>query len=329
MHCKTRYLLKMPTLGMTKLILIVSLVGLVSACSKKHGDEKSSQSIVIVNGDEITVHQVNNVLQRANVQSGQQEVAGRQVVQGLVDRQILIQAANKEKLDRKPQVMQAIEDAKAQILAQAYLESRIGGLVKPTAEEVADYRAKHQDLFASRKVFITDEVVFSLDADSVGQLQTIAKSEKTLKDLEQWLKAHQIKYAVNRVSHAAETLPQQLLTQFGKMAIGQLVFIGANDKNARAMGVSMAEIKEMPISEKDSKPLIERMLIEQKRKLTVEAEMKRLREAAKIEYINKKYDPVNAPKVEKPVAEAKSLNDEQDQAKQKMKSSVNEGLNGL
>jgi len=93
---------------MTKLILIVSLVGLVSACSKKHGDEKSSQSIVIVNGDEITVHQVNNILERVNVQSGQQVAAGRQIVKSLVDRQILIQAANRVSLDRKPQVMQAI-----------------------------------------------------------------------------------------------------------------------------------------------------------------------------------------------------------------------------
>jgi len=214
-------------------------------------------------------------------------------------------------------------------LAQAYLESHIGGLIRPTAEEVADYRTKHQDMFVNRKVYITDEVAFTLDAGSLEQLKTIAKSEKTLKDLELWLKAHQVKYVVNRVPHATETLPPELITQFGKMAIGQLVFIGANVPNAKTMAMSIAEIKEMPISEKDSKPLIERILMEQRRQLAVEAEMKRLREVAEIRYINKNYDPINAPKVEKPVTETKSLNDDQRQSKEKIKSTLNEGLNGL
>jgi hypothetical protein len=82
------------------------------------------------------VYQVNNELQRANVQPAQQEAASRQIVQGLVDRQILLQAAHKEKLDRKPQVMQAIENAKMQILAQAYLQERVASVAKPTADEI-------------------------------------------------------------------------------------------------------------------------------------------------------------------------------------------------
>jgi hypothetical protein len=106
-----------------------------------------------------------------------------------------------------------------------------------------------------------------------------------------------------------------------------MVFIGANGPNAQAMAVSMAQIKEMPISEKDSKPLIERILTEQKRKQVAETEMKRLRESAKIRYIDKSFDPANAPKVENPVAAAEPVTDAQ--AKQKMESSVNKGLNGL
>lgn len=329
MHCNTHYLMKAPKPGLAKLVLLLALVGLVTACGKKHGDEKSSQSIVSVDGEEITVHQVNNELQRANIQPAQQEAASRQIVQGLVDRQILLQAAHKEKLDRKPQVMQAIENAKMQILAQAYLQERVASVAKPTGAEIEEYRTQHQDIFANRKVYVTDEAVFALEAGSAAKLQEIAKSEKTLKELEGWLKEHQVKYAVKRVAHAAETLPPQLLTQFSKMAVGQMVFIGANGPNAQAMAVSMAEIKEMPISEKDSKPLIEKILTEQKRKQTAEAEMKRLRESAKIRYIDQKFDPANAPKVEKPVAAAKPANDEQEQAKQKMESSVSKGLNGL
>ncbi|CEN56260.1 EpsD family peptidyl-prolyl cis-trans isomerase [Candidatus Methylopumilus turicensis] len=330
MHSNSHDLLKTSKPNLAKLVLMIALVGLVAGCGKKQGgDEKSSQSLVSVDGEEITVYQVNNELQRANIQPAQQEAASRQILQGLVDRQILLQAAHKEKLDRKPQVMQAIENSKMQILAQAYLQERLASVAKPTSAEIEEYRAQHQDIFANRKVYVTDEAVFALEAGSTESLQEIAKSEKTLKDLEGWLKSHQVKYAVKRVAHAAETLPPQLLAQFGKMAVGQMVFIGANGPNTQAMAVSMAEIKEMPISEKDSKPLIERILTEEKRKQTAEAELKRLRETAKIRYIDKKFDPANAPKVEKPVEAAKPADNAQEEAKKKMESSVSKGLNGL
>ena len=168
-------MLSASTLRFVKFALIISLIGLMTACGKRHGDEKSSQSLVSVNGDEVTVHQVNSELQRLNIQPAQQEAAGRRIVQGLVDRQILVQAALKENLDRKPMVMQAIENAKAQILAEVYLQSRFSSLVKPTSAEITDYRAQHSALFANRKIYITDQAVFVLGAANADQIKTIAK----------------------------------------------------------------------------------------------------------------------------------------------------------
>ena len=321
-------MLSASTLRFVKFALIISLIGLMTACGKKHGDEKSSQSLVSVNGDEVTVHQVNSELQRLNIQPAQQEAAGRRIVQGLVDRQILVQAALKEKLDRKPIVMQAIENAKAQILAEVYLQSRFSSLVKPTSLEIADYRAQHPAIFANRKIYITDQAVFILGSANADQIKTIVKL-KSLKDLEQWLTAHSVKYQVTRISHAAETLPPQLLPKFGQMSIGQMVFINSNDPNGRTEAVSLAEIKDAPISEKDSTSLIEGILIQQKRKLAIEAEMKRLHNEAKIEYINKKYDPANAPKQEIIKEPIKSNEGSQGQSKGNTENSVTKGLSGL
>ena len=332
MQSNTKYLLSVPTVTIAKVLMLFAVMSLMTACGKKHGDEKSSQSVVSVNGDEITVHQINNELQRGNVQPAQQEAAIKQIVQGLVDRQILVQAALKEKLDRKPPVMQAIENAKTQILAQAYLQNRVSSLVKPTSTEIADYRTQHVDIFANRKIYMTDEAVFSLDAGNTEQLQSIVKSAKTLKEVEQWLSAHQVKFAQTRVAHAAETLPPQLLTKFSQMALGQIVFInasGASGASGRTMAVSMAEVKEMPILEKDSKPLIEKILTEQKAKLTAEAEMKRLRGEAKIKYINKKYDPANVAKAEKPIEVVKPVENAGTVAKRKLDDNIAKGLPGI
>lgn len=329
MHYETKPLLANPLATVGKVVLMLVAISLMASCGKKHGEDKTSQSIVRVNGDEITVHQINNELQRANVQPGQQEVAGKQIAQALVDRQILVQEALKTKLDRNPQVMQAIENAKTQILAQAYLENKVSSLAKPTSAEITDYRTKHADIFANRKIYITDELVFTVETSNSAELQSLSKSAKSLKDVTQWLNAHQIKYALTRAAHAAETMPPPLLTKFSQMAIGEVIFINANGTNGRTMAASLSEVKEVPISEKDSKPLIERILSEQKRKDTAEAEMKRLRGAAKIEYINKKFDPSTDAKVAKPAEATKSVEDAKAVASHKTESNLAKGLSGL
>ena len=113
------------------LVLLVAL-GL-SACG---GDKKkeASQSLVRVNGEEITFLQLNEELSRTPPQPNQaaQDAARKQVLEALIDRQLLQNEAMTNKLDRDPKVMQAIERAKAQIIAQAYLQTRMAKATKPT-----------------------------------------------------------------------------------------------------------------------------------------------------------------------------------------------------
>ena len=326
MHYETKSLDATSFSNITKFILILVAVGLVSSCGKKHGDDKTSQSIVRVNGDEITVHQINNELSRANVQTGQQELAGKQIAQALVDRQILVQEAHKTKLDRNPQVMQVIESSKAQILAEAYLENKVSSIANPSSAEVSDYRLKHADIFANRKIYITDELSFTVDTTNSAELQSLGKTAKSLKDVTKWLALHQVKYAATRVAHAAETLPPAVLAKFSKMAIGELMFINAN---GQTLAASVSEIKDVPISDKDSKPLIERIILEQKRKQAIELEMKRLRGVAKIEYINKNFDPSTVAKVNKSNAALKPVDSGEPVASHKVESSIAKGLSGL
>jgi len=312
--------------NMAKLVLILVAAGLVSSCGKKNGDDKLSQSIVKVNGDEITVHQINSELSRANVQPGQQELAGKQIAQALVDRQILVQEARKTKMDRNPQVMQLIERSKAQILAQAYLENKVSSITIPSSAEVSDYRLKHADIFANRKIYVTDELSFTLGAMNLAELESLGKTAKSLKDVTNWLGLHQVKYAATRVAHAAETLPPAVLTKFSNMAVGELMFINAN---GQTLAASVSEVKDVPISDKDSKPLIERIILEQKRKQAIDLEMKRLRGVAKIEYINKKFDPSVVSKTTKSNTVVKPLDSSQPAAKQKAESNIAKGLSGL
>jgi EpsD family peptidyl-prolyl cis-trans isomerase len=267
--------------------LMLVVLGLMASCGKKSAEERASQSIVRVNGDEITMLQLNDELKRANIQPSQQEEASKQITQKLLDRQLLVQEALKAKLDRNPRVMQVIENTKMQILAQAYLESKVSALAKPTEDEITDYRAKHPEVFANRKIYVMDELVFAVPADAAQALSTLSDSAKTLDDVINWLGSHQLKYARAQAAHAAESLPPELLAKLSIMVVGDLIFV---NNNGRTVAGRLIEIKEQPISEVNSKPLIERILLGQKNKQLAEAEIARLRKIAKIEYINKKFD---------------------------------------
>lgn len=296
MHREVRlfYGVSFSSVGILAFLLV--MLGLMTSCGNKTSDAKAGQSIARVNGDEITVHQLNNELQRANVQPGQQAEAGKQIARALVDRQILVQEALKARLDRNPRVMQAVESAKAQILAQAYLEEKVSSLAKPTEAEIADYRAKHVDIFANRKVYVMDELSFATEGNAQA-LQDLSNSAKTLEEVTKWLDEHQVRHARGQAVHAAETLPPELLAKISEMVVGEIIFINVN---GRTVAGRMLEIKDAPISENDSKPLIERIVVAQKRKQVAESELERLRAAAKIEYINKSFEPGLATKATKP-----------------------------
>ena len=333
MNDKTRLMVSLPLGRPVKLVLMLAALGLLVSCGdKKTGEVKAGQSIVRVNGDEITIHQLNAELQRANVQPAQQELAGKQIAKSLVDRQILVQQAITDKLDRNPNVMQAIESAKAQILAQAYIEGKIASIANPTDSEISDYRAKHPEIFANRKVYIMEELSFIVTPEKVKDLKPLSDSAKTLEDVTAWLDSHQVKYGRTKSAHAAETVPGELLNKFSKMVIGDLIFINAN---GRTVVGRLVEVKDVPISEKDSKPLIQRIILSQKRKDVAEAELKRLRELAKIEYLNDKFAPSASaepaavpPPAAAPVVEDKAASPEKG-ANDNLDKSIEKGLSGL
>lgn len=272
-----------------KCLLLVVAFASLSACGNKEGTSEahSSQTVARVNGDEITVHQINNELQRANIKPEQKDAAAKQVVQGLIDRQIIVQEAIKAKLDRNPQVLQALENAKAQILAQAYIEQKVSQTAKPTATEIAEYRDKHPLIFANRKVYVLDEIMLPANAYS-DTLKTEVDAAKTVEEITALLDKRSIKYRRTQAAHAAETLPQQLLEQLGKMKLGDIIFVRAKETNLIAR---ILEAKDAPVAEKDSTPLIERILFGNKRKAVAELEMKNLRAAAKVVYLDKTYEP--------------------------------------
>ncbi|MDX8123684.1 EpsD family peptidyl-prolyl cis-trans isomerase [Janthinobacterium sp. GMG2] len=256
----------------------------LSACGGK--EKKPGQALASVNGEEVTVLQLNEELQRANIQAAQQEVASKQLLESLIDRQLLLNEAVKEKLDRDPKVVQAVERAKALIIAQAYMQKRIGTIARPTKEEVEDYFNKNPQFFSQRKQFDMRELVIA-SADMNDQLKAAMDAAKSLDDVAAWLESNKVKYARTQLSRTSADLAPELTAKLLAMPKGQLFIIREGD---RTLLISLADIRDNPATLAQAAPQIEQFLFNKKNKDTADAELKRLRAAAKVEYLNKDAD---------------------------------------
>jgi peptidyl-prolyl cis-trans isomerase C len=273
--------------SLSALCAVTILATALSACGDKAKEKKPGQALASVNGEEVTMLQLNEELQRTGVNAAQQEAASKQLLQMLIDRQLLEEAASRENLNRDPKVMQAVDRARSLIVAQAYLQKRVGNAARPTGAEVEEYFNKHPEFFSNRKQFSMHELVIAAN-DLTPELRSAADDAKSLEEVAVWMDAHKIKYGRTQITRSTADLPQQMSSRLLGMPKGQLFVV---KEGPRAMFITVSEVKEAPVSLQVASSQIEQYLMNQKNKELAASELQRLRASAKIEYLNKAMMP--------------------------------------
>jgi peptidyl-prolyl cis-trans isomerase C len=261
-------------------LIALSMAGM-TGCGQK--EAKPGQALVRVNGEEITVLQLNEELQRSGATASQQDEASKQLLETLIDRQLLQSEAAKEKTDRDPRVMQAIERAKALIVAQVYMQKRMANLAKPTRAEIEAYFLKHPEYFSQRKQFDMKQLVIAT-ADLDGKLKTAIESSKSLDEVAAWMTSNQVKFTRDQLSRTSSDLAPELSAKLLAMSKGQMFIIKDGE---RSMVIVLSDIKDSPVTLDVAAGQIEQYLFNAKNKEAADAELKRLRAVAKIEYLHK------------------------------------------
>lgn len=276
--------MKVNAIHTVKYIVLASAIaiGLPACGDKGDGKKPATQVAAKVNDSEISVHQINAVLAKA--QGISPELAGavrKDILSKLIDQQLAYDQAIAKKLDRNPEVMMAIESAKREIIARAYLEQMAAGLAKPTDDEAKNYFVENPNLFSNRRIFNIQEITLEPKAEVLDQLKQLVAAGKPMEEIAAFLKGKSVQFEGGAATRAAEQIPFDVLPQLAALKDGQAIVIEA-PQNYTVMRVVASQA--VPVDEAAARPRIQKFLQNQRTQKLVQDEMARLKGAAKVEY---------------------------------------------
>jgi EpsD family peptidyl-prolyl cis-trans isomerase len=265
--------------------LLIAALSLVPAgCERAAADRAAAAPVLArVNGAEISL-------------AGLAPAAGgagmREALDKVIDRELLVQRALELHLEREPQVAAALDAARRQVLAQAYVErlsAGAGGEVP--RERLHAFYAENPALFAERRIYRMRELVVSAPAELVDMLRAEGARAASLDEVGDWLRSREARFSAVSLVQPAEELPLSWLPRLARMKDGEIAVFARPAYSGFAGGASVVQLEHAeaaPLDEAQAAPVIERFLAARRRLELASAEVRRLRDAAHIEYMTAK-----------------------------------------
>jgi EpsD family peptidyl-prolyl cis-trans isomerase len=152
----------MPKLRSVPVIALASLALMLSACQKK----AEGQVVAVVNGEEITLTELNAEIAEMNLPaSADKNMVRSRVLQRMVDRRLLVQAAKEAGLDRDPAYLTQERRMQEQLLVSMYGKKAMDTIKVPDPTSLDRFISTHPGAFSGRKRFTLDQLVIDIPSD--------------------------------------------------------------------------------------------------------------------------------------------------------------------
>ena len=263
-------------------IALALLAVLASGCEKPATAVKS-ETVATVDGDKIGEAELNLALSGLGALGEAQAAEAKiRLLQALIDQRLVAQAAKKAGLDKAPEVAIAMEQASRQVLVEAYAERSFKDVGKPSETEVAEYYNQHPELFSQRRIYRIQEFDLTLEPSRLPEVETKLKSSHSMGDFVSWVKEQGIEGKTAVAVKPAEQIPASLLGRLSKMKDGQVTILQGRPGHVLVQQLQESQLQ--PVSLEQAHNAIEQAIVVEKRKVLMAADLKKLRETAKIEY---------------------------------------------
>ena len=210
----------------TRLILLAgtsALLLVAGGCQKHVG----GQVIAVVNGDEITQQQFNAELNVAKLPAGaDKKAAMAQVLQGLVDRKLLVQQAKAEGIEKSPEYLEQVMRMQDTLAVDLLVAKQSKKIATPDKAAIAQFIAANPIMFNLRKHYTLEQIAFPANADA----KTIHDLEPThsLDAIAGVLKAHGIAFKRGTGQMDSAKVPKAVADRIAALPPGEPFIVPSN-----------------------------------------------------------------------------------------------------
>ena len=217
---------------------------LLGGCDK----EATGQVAAVVNGEEITLQEINATLAEANVPEGaDKKVLQQQALQQIVDRRLVAQAARDDGIDQDPNYLIKQRQLSEALLIQMYAQKTGATLKVPDQASIKNYTKSHPFAFSDRTVYSIDQIIFPMPSD-VTKLKSLEKADN-LAEVSKILDGMGIKYKRGNTQMDSAQVPPAMMSQIASLPAGE-PFVIPTGANVTANVI--LESKKIPAAEEGS-----------------------------------------------------------------------------
>lgn len=135
---------------------------MVSGCQK----EPKGQILAIVNGEEISLQELNAELQGTSIpDSVDRDKLRKQVLQRLIDRKLIVQKAREQGLDKTPEFVTQQRRLEENLLVTMLGQKIASTVPMPDDRDITQYIADNATQFAGRQRLLLDQIQFAAPKD--------------------------------------------------------------------------------------------------------------------------------------------------------------------
>lgn len=254
----------------------VVLLAATAACDKKPTD----QVVAVVNGEEISMQELNAELGNVKLPDGVDKKAVQaQLLQRLIDRRILAQAAKEQGIDKDPTFIVEQRRVNEALLVDRLAKRTADAIPIPGNAEIDKFIADNPTMFAGRQILSVDQIAFAMPANP-AQLKALEPA-KSMDEVITVLKGLNIPFqrAVRKVDSAS--VPPEQMKRI--LALPKTEPFIVPQGNAVTVNLIVGAESAPPPADQ-ARPVAVRALRQQKLAQQGEARLKEARAKAKIEY---------------------------------------------
>ncbi len=255
--------------------LVLTTFLFAAACSKGvPGD-----TVAVVNGEDVSLAELNSELKAANVSESDGIRLESQLLDRLIHRKILAQAAAEKGIDKSPEFVVRRQKLSDELLITLLTEFEADAQSNPTPLEVEQFIATHPAMFHERAVLSVNQIEFE-PPTNMAALAPL-RDDRSLEEVAASLTGLNIPFKQSAAKFDTATLPPDLITKIQKLAPGEPFVLPSA---GRILVSTIVARESAPVAPEQQRNIAKEAFLAQKAGDAMRTRLSELRAKAKVEY---------------------------------------------